>query len=170
MALAAIVISSCLVGVSPAKALTFNFSFFDVLTGGSVINASGILDTAPAGPNYLITSISGTYNSNNITSLYGVNGFQGNDNILHTSGPLLSLAGFSFAVGAASINVYYDAAGQFITAGNYGSYNNNNVDTIIRFSVTETPLPAALPLFATGLGLMGLLGWRRQRKQAAVTA
>jgi len=28
----------------------------------------------------------------------------------------------------------------------------------------ETPLPAALPLFATGLGGLGLLGWRRRRK------
>jgi hypothetical protein len=26
-----------------------------------------------------------------------------------------------------------------------------------------TPLPAALPLFATGLGVLGLLGWRRKR-------
>ena len=31
----------------------------------------------------------------------------------------------------------------------------------------ETPLPAALPLFATGLGALGLLGWRRKRKQPA---
>ena len=30
-----------------------------------------------------------------------------------------------------------------------------------------TPLPAALPLFATGLGALGPLGWRRKRKQAA---
>jgi choice-of-anchor C domain-containing protein len=29
------------------------------------------------------------------------------------------------------------------------------------------PLPGALPLFAGGLGLMGLLGWRRKRKTAA---
>ena len=29
---------------------------------------------------------------------------------------------------------------------------------------TATPLPAALPLFATGLGALGLLGWRRKRK------
>jgi hypothetical protein len=29
---------------------------------------------------------------------------------------------------------------------------------------TPTPLPAALPLFATGLGALGLLGWRRKRK------
>ena len=27
-----------------------------------------------------------------------------------------------------------------------------------------TPLPAALPLFATGLGALGLPGWRRKRK------
>jgi len=26
------------------------------------------------------------------------------------------------------------------------------------------PLPGALPLFATGLGALGLLGWRRKRK------
>lgn len=30
-----------------------------------------------------------------------------------------------------------------------------------------TPLPAALPLFATGLGGLGLLGWRRKRKAQA---
>ena len=33
--------------------------------------------------------------------------------------------------------------------------------------VDPTPLPATLPLFATGLGALGLLGWRRKRKQAA---
>jgi hypothetical protein len=33
-----------------------------------------------------------------------------------------------------------------------------------------TPLPAALPLFATGLGVMGLLGWQRKRKNAAAIA
>ena len=32
---------------------------------------------------------------------------------------------------------------------------------------TATPLPAALPLFASGLGALGLLGWRRKRKGQA---
>jgi hypothetical protein len=32
---------------------------------------------------------------------------------------------------------------------------------------SATPLPAALPLFATGLGALGLFGWRRKRKKAA---
>jgi hypothetical protein len=30
----------------------------------------------------------------------------------------------------------------------------------------EQPLPAALPLFATGLGALGLFGWSRKRKNA----
>ena len=33
-----------------------------------------------------------------------------------------------------------------------------------------TPLPAALPLFVTGLGALGLLGWRRKKKAAALIA
>jgi hypothetical protein len=36
--------------------------------------------------------------------------------------------------------------------------------------VSGTPLPAALPLFATGLGGLGLFGWRRKRKNAAAIA
>jgi hypothetical protein len=33
--------------------------------------------------------------------------------------------------------------------------------------LSQTPLPAALPLFAGGLGALGLLGWRRKKKAAA---
>jgi hypothetical protein len=33
-------------------------------------------------------------------------------------------------------------------------------------AITPTPLPAALPLFAAGLGAMGFAGWRRKRKAA----
>ena len=35
---------------------------------------------------------------------------------------------------------------------------------------SATPLPGALPLFATGLGVMGLFGWRRNRKNGAALA
>ena len=37
-------------------------------------------------------------------------------------------------------------------------------------STPATPLPAALPLFASGLGALGLFGWRRKRKSAAAIA
>jgi hypothetical protein len=38
------------------------------------------------------------------------------------------------------------------------------VAAIDAFTTSATPLPAALPLFAGGLGALGLLGWRRKRK------
>lgn len=34
-------------------------------------------------------------------------------------------------------------------------------------SPSVVPLPAALPLYAAGMGLMGLMGWRKRRKSAA---
>jgi len=37
----------------------------------------------------------------------------------------------------------------------------------IRGQLEPTPLPAALPLFATGLGALALLGLRRKRKATA---
>ena len=41
----------------------------------------------------------------------------------------------------------------------------------IRISAATTPLPAALPVFATGIGLgMGMLGWCRKRKAQAAAA
>jgi hypothetical protein len=61
------------------------------------------------------------------------------------------------------------AVGRFIGIELFaaGSGNGQEVD----FDITATPLPAALPLFATGLGAMGLFGWRRKRKNtAAITA
>ena len=61
----------------------------------------------------------------------------------------------------------------FFVADNYGFAAEGGVVTLTAFSDGEivghgisstTPLPAALPLFAGGLGALGLLGWRRKRK------
>lgn len=37
----------------------------------------------------------------------------------------------------------------------------------LALATNAVPLPATLPLFATGIGMMGLLGWRRKRKGVA---
>jgi len=42
--------------------------------------------------------------------------------------------------------------------------------TFVASPITPTPLPAALPLFATGLAVTSLLGWRKKRKAAAALA
>ena len=43
---------------------------------------------------------------------------------------------------------------------------DSNFDNIVLGPVA-TPLPATLPLLASGLGALGLLGWRRKRKAQA---
>jgi len=40
----------------------------------------------------------------------------------------------------------------------------------IRGQLNAVPLPAALPLFATGLAALGLPGWRRKKKATALAA
>jgi hypothetical protein len=48
----------------------------------------------------------------------------------------------------------------------FGTTSGENVAGV----PSAVPLPAALPLFATGLGGLGLLGWRRKRKAQGIAA
>ena len=88
---------------------------------------------------------------------------------------------FSVGSGATSFNIYEDdgiytpgppygcgAVYCLIGPGTVGA-----VDPFVAltsFTLTPTPLPAALPLFATGLGALGLFGWRRKQKGATAIA
>jgi hypothetical protein len=71
-----------------------------------------------------------------------------------TSAPAFNQLGYTIA---ANGDYFYSAVG---TSGGSVSVT----------AVSATPLPAALPLFATGLGAMGLFGWRRKRKSSAPPA
>ena len=52
-------------------------------------------------------------------------------------------------------------------ANDHTGLDPKEVDLFTPLNATVTPLPATLPLFATGLGALGLLGWRRKRTTAA---
>jgi hypothetical protein len=58
------------------------------------------------------------------------------------------------------------------TNGDVTGTGGNGIDLLV-YAGNSTPVPAtvplptALPLFASGLGALGLLGWRRKRKVAA---
>ena len=56
----------------------------------------------------------------------------------------------------------------YVVNNDVGSGEQPITNLIGTAEVSTTPLPAALPLFATGLGALGLLGWRRKRKTAAL--
>jgi len=57
----------------------------------------------------------------------------------------------------------------FINDNGQGQFGCTTCSTA-EAAVTATPLPAAAPLFASGLGAMGVFGWRRKRKNTAVLA
>jgi hypothetical protein len=66
------------------------------------------------------------------------------------------------------------AGSALLAAGNYylqlagiGGGTSGYGGTLTTQGIGVVPLPAALPLFATGLAAMGLLGWRRRRKAQA---
>ena len=52
------------------------------------------------------------------------------------------------------------------------TYNDENGHANLKFYSDPSiiPLPAALPLFAGGLGALGLLGWRKKRNGASAIA
>jgi len=56
---------------------------------------------------------------------------------------------------------WYGSVRTDFSLGNLQEYSSDGTYII----GTATPLPAALPLFATSLGAMGLIGWRRKRKR-----
>ena len=45
----------------------------------------------------------------------------------------------------------------------YGQFYSSNVT----YAISQTPIPAALPLFASALGGIGLIGWKRRKQHAA---
>jgi hypothetical protein len=52
----------------------------------------------------------------------------------------------------------------FGISSTYAQSVTGQTGRVVFASVAATPLPSALPLFATGLGALSLLGWRRKRK------
>jgi hypothetical protein len=68
-------------------------------------------------------------------------------------------AGKSIAVRLASSN-----------GNNFSQSDWDDISLSDSIPVSTTPLPAALPLFAGGLGALGLFGCRRKRKAGAFTA
>ena len=77
-------------------------------------------------------------------------------------GLLLTNGTFNFRVYdyVDTFNNYGDQLAWFVSSG----YNPAIITVSATISMSETPLPVALPLFASGLGALGLFGWRKKRK------
>jgi hypothetical protein len=80
-------------------------------------------------------------------------------------------AGLQIAFAKVSDTIFY----AFFDDGGAGPDKDFD-DMVVRITAASTrgggpgptPLPAALPLFASGLGALGLVSWRRKRKKAVI--
>jgi hypothetical protein len=176
-ALSAAVISLSLLAISPATASTVTVDLSTaVLTGGASLianntrisfapNAVGTatlsFPSVPGEP----SSIDVTGQTNSSSSFFDFSIDKGNGVFV----PLET--GVNFGSGFNTITL-----ASFIDLGTTDRLMITNSGTgniggqISALGVTLVPLPAALPLFATGLGALGLIGWRRKKKAAAVAA
>jgi len=95
-------------------------------------------------------------------------------NLNHLMGSFVSPLGkvlAAFAIGNGPFSITAPDGTAFLLLGmndNLFSDNIGSLDVnVTGSSALATPLPAALPLFVTGLGMLSALGWRRKRTSTA---
>lgn len=104
----------------------------------------------------------------NFGDLYGVNGIDYDETLtdwLNLFGPTFldaEILAVSFGIGSGTP----DQTGYIDNV----QFANGNFNQTYDFEVAAVPLPAAFPLYASGLALMGFAGWRRRQKKAALNA
>jgi hypothetical protein len=114
-------------------------------SGVPVVSIFGVGDFQPAfGAEYSFSLI------------FGPDSCCGADNVLYSAPPYVDSSGIAFDV-YPLVELALDPAITVTSDSDSGT-------------LTATPLPAALPLFATGLGGLGLFGWRRKRNNGAAIA
>jgi hypothetical protein len=105
-------------------------------------------------------------------SLIGPDDFAGNSNFVYY--PTYPTAGGPLDDGGLAIEykggeyLFYCNGSCFVDY--VGAGPDPSSPATFSLNAASTPLPASLPLLAGGLSVMGLLGWRRKRKNAAAIA
>jgi hypothetical protein len=147
-----------------ARAATYLWTWHGAIIG------NGILTT---GSGSSIDSFTGIFGEATITALLPPNTVGANDNLLEQSSPYLTTYGIAFSTDAgvyppSNWHLYScqpSCTPSILTDVVSDTYAESAYTTLYgEFHITAVPLPAALPLFATGLGVLGLLGWHRKRK------
>jgi hypothetical protein len=121
------------------------------------------VDTLPAGPGGFPTGFA-------FSEIFAGQTFHDNDlkftldaDTIYYVNMEIILSGTSYAGGNATLSANIDP--QFFAPPGYTIELSPGIS-----NEAATPLPAALPLFATGLGALGLFGWRGKRKNTAAIA
>jgi Ice-binding-like len=139
-------------GSNPNGAFVFVIGSTLTTASGSVVNVSGV----PGSGSAVVWDVGSSATLGTSTAFLG--------NILALDSITMN-TGASIGCGRAiarndAVTMDTNTISNHCTASASGFSGGSN-------GIIVTPLPAALPLFATGLGALGLLGWRRKRKAQA---
>jgi hypothetical protein len=123
---------------------------YDLVNGVSLVNNATANSNTPTAPG--------------VTGLFGLTG--------KVVGGSVELFATSYGLNELSPSFLYEITDSLSasTIGQVGGegfvklYSAAPNELIRGVAFAPTPLPAALPLFAAGAGLLGLLGWRRRRR------
>lgn len=164
--------------VAPAKAVTLTYDLtFSGGEGGSLVLDN--LSSAPTGT-YTGAALT-TFLSNSFVSLdaglfnnqqFNVGSAQSADitKLVFSSTGALTDIGASITISSPADTLIYQTSGLNYLFENPHGHSLESGIYSVSAPVSTTPLPDALPLFATGLGLIGMLGWWRKRKGASAIA
>jgi hypothetical protein len=144
------------------------FTFHVSHPGGNTVNVvesgSGLVNALASG-SFSDLVLGATVASSNLQLTFST---------LAVSAPLASLAGLPTSPSAliALLGGGFSAAfGNYDLAGfgrvSFGIAYNLNTTPIPTATIATTPIPAALPLFASALTGLGFFGWRRKKARAA---
>ena len=144
----------------PANAVTFHWSIAGGNIGGFI---TGLEDNPGLQPAVNVTV------TNSIIGGLGDYVPTASANEFIVFGGAITFAHFDSNLGSFHLVLLLDPVVPINNGFLFDNSGQHGLATPISFEVA-TPLPAALPLFATGLGVLGLLGWRRKRKAHGITA
>jgi hypothetical protein len=171
-----------LLGLSPANATTYTYNVSFAISASDTVTGTMMTDCDSC---TLGSSDFGAWSFN----LPGIGTISGSvpTTIFIPTDITASLTGLSyngtvcggpvtFNGAAGGLNFECGMIADYVGTGSSGDTDSLDLDNNASFqfatmaTTSTTPLPAALPLFGTVLGVGGLLGWRRKRKSAAAVA
>jgi len=169
---AALVVAALLPFATPITSAQASTVVFDwTLTGpaaslgGVPLPGSGTITAITGTGGEVVTAITGTIGGVAIT---GLTTFNGSDDLIFPSGTtFVDTKGLTFTTATGQqIDIFsFFAEGSPPSGNAYGEIASPGGFGVGTFDLTaQTPLPAALPLYAAGLGVVGFVARRKKRR------